>query len=99
MDRFLSGHASCPGCAVALAVRFVLRSVPPDAVVVVAPSCVAIMMGPMPLSSVTVPVFHTAFETTAAAAAGLARAYRAPGGRGAGGGLAGGGGACDIGVP
>ena len=46
MDRFLSGHASCPGCAVALAVRFVLRSVPPDAVVVVAPSCVAIMMGP-----------------------------------------------------
>jgi pyruvate/2-oxoacid:ferredoxin oxidoreductase beta subunit len=78
-DRFLSGHASCPGCSVALAVRLVLRSMGPDTVLVVPPSCIAVMMGPLPLSSVTLPVLQTAFETTAAAASGLARAYRARG--------------------
>ncbi len=78
-DRFLSGHASCPGCAVALSVRLVLRSLGADTVLVVPPSCIAVMMGPLPLSSVTLPVFQTAFETTAAAASGLSRAYRARG--------------------
>jgi pyruvate ferredoxin oxidoreductase beta subunit/2-oxoisovalerate ferredoxin oxidoreductase beta subunit len=78
-DRFLSGHSSCAGCAVALAVRLVLRSLDRDTVLVVPPSCIAVMMGPLPLSSVTLPVLQTAFETTAAAASGLARAYRARG--------------------
>ena len=98
MERFLSGHSSCPGCAVALAVRFVLRAVPDDAVVVVAPSCIGPMMGPVPLSSVTVPVFHTAFETSAAAASGLARAYRARGEQATVVCLAGDGGTYDIGL-
>lgn len=79
IDRFLSGHASCPGCSVALGVRLVLQHVPRDTVVVVPPSCIAVMMGPLPLSSLTLPVYQTAFETTAAAASGLARAYRARG--------------------
>lgn len=79
MDRLCSGHASCPGCAVALGVRTVLSAVPDNTVLVVPPSCIAVMMGPLPLTSVRVPVYQTAFETTAAAAAGLARAYRALG--------------------
>lgn len=78
-DRLLSGHASCPGCAVALAVRTVLQAVPASTVLVVPPSCIAVMMGPLPLAATTLPVYQTAFETTAAAAAGLARAYRARG--------------------
>jgi pyruvate ferredoxin oxidoreductase beta subunit/2-oxoisovalerate ferredoxin oxidoreductase beta subunit len=78
-DRLLSGHASCPGCAVALAVRMVLQHVPDRSVLVVPPSCIAVMMAPLPLMSTTVPVYQTAFETTAAAASGLARAYRARG--------------------
>jgi pyruvate/2-oxoacid:ferredoxin oxidoreductase beta subunit len=78
-DRFVSGHASCPGCSVALSVRLVLRALGPDTVLVVPPSCIAVMMGPLPLSSVTLPVLQTAFETTAAAASGLSRAYRARG--------------------
>lgn len=73
------GHASCPGCAVALAVRFVLKALGPDTVVVIPPSCIAVMAGPMPLSSMRVPVFQTAFETAAAAASGLARAFKARG--------------------
>ena len=79
IDRLLSGHASCGGCAVALGVRSVLQAVPPSTVLVVPPSCIAVMMGPLPLASTTLPVYQTAFETTAAAAAGLSRAYRARG--------------------
>jgi pyruvate ferredoxin oxidoreductase beta subunit/2-oxoisovalerate ferredoxin oxidoreductase beta subunit len=79
IDRLRSGHASCPGCAVALGVRAVLQGLPAQSVLVVPPSCIAVMMGPLPLSSTTLPVYQTAFETTAAAAAGLARAYRARG--------------------
>jgi pyruvate ferredoxin oxidoreductase beta subunit/2-oxoisovalerate ferredoxin oxidoreductase beta subunit len=75
----LPGHASCGGCAVALSVRHVLRALPDDTVLVVPPSCIAVMMGPLPLASTTFAVFQTAFETTAAAASGLARAYRARG--------------------
>jgi pyruvate/2-oxoacid:ferredoxin oxidoreductase beta subunit len=79
VDRLLSGHASCAGCAVALGVRSVLQALPPSTVLVVPPSCIAVMMGPLPLASTTLPVYQTAFETTAAAAAGLSRAYRARG--------------------
>jgi pyruvate ferredoxin oxidoreductase beta subunit/2-oxoisovalerate ferredoxin oxidoreductase beta subunit len=79
VDRLLPGHASCPGCSLALAVRLVLQSVPDRSVLVVPPGCLAVMMGPIPLASTTVPVLQCAFETTAAAASGLARAYRALG--------------------
>jgi pyruvate/2-oxoacid:ferredoxin oxidoreductase beta subunit len=97
-DRFLSGHASCPGCSVALGVRHVLQHVPRESVVVVPPSCIAVMMGPLPLSSVTLPVYQTAFETTAAAASGLARAYRTRGEEVTIVCLAGDGGTYDIGI-
>lgn len=79
MDRLHSGHASCPGCSVALGVRTVLSAVPDNTVLVVPPSCIAVMMGPLPLSSTQLAVYQTAFETTAAAASGLSRAYRALG--------------------
>ena len=78
-ELLFPGHASCPGCAVALAVRFVLKALGPRTVLVIPPSCIAVMAGPLPLSSMGVPVFQTAFETTAAAASGLARAFRARG--------------------
>lgn len=97
-DRFLSGHASCPGCSVALGVRQVLQHVPRRSIVVVPPSCIAVMMGPLPLSSLTLPVYQTAFETTAAAAAGLSRAYRARGEEVTIVCLAGDGGTYDIGI-
>jgi pyruvate/2-oxoacid:ferredoxin oxidoreductase beta subunit len=79
IDRLLPGHASCPGCVMALGVRLVLQAIPARSVLVVPPGCLAVMMGPIPLASTTVPVFQCAFETTAATASGLSRAYRALG--------------------
>src|SRR3989304_6102625 len=86
------------GCGVARGVRFVMKGLGPKSVVVIPPSCIAVMAGPMPLSSMRVPVFQTAFETTAAAASGLARAYQALGGDVTGACLAGDGGTYDIGI-
>jgi pyruvate ferredoxin oxidoreductase beta subunit/2-oxoisovalerate ferredoxin oxidoreductase beta subunit len=97
-ELFSPGHASCAGCVVALAVRFVLRALGPRTVVVIPPSCIAVMAGPMPLSSMKVPVFQTAFETTAAAASGLARAFKARGDEVTVACLAGDGGTHDIGL-
>lgn len=97
-ELFCSGHASCPGCAVALAVRFVLNALGSNSVLVIPPSCIAVMAGPLPLSSMRVPVFQTAFETSAAAASGLARAFRARGEEVTVACLAGDGGTHDIGI-
>ena len=51
-----SGHAACPGCIDALSVRHVLSAVGPDAVAVIPPSCMAIIAGPQPYSSLKIPV-------------------------------------------
>ncbi|MCL4773063.1 MAG: hypothetical protein KJZ98_03855, partial [Burkholderiaceae bacterium] len=48
---FCSGHAACPGCIEALSVRHVLATLGPDTVAVVPPSCMAIIAGPQPFSS------------------------------------------------
>ena len=71
---FNSGHAACPGCSEALALRFVLNTLGKDAIAVVPPSCIAIISGPQPLSSMSIPVYQTTLEASAASAAGIKRA-------------------------
>jgi pyruvate/2-oxoacid:ferredoxin oxidoreductase beta subunit len=76
-----SGHAACPGCIDALSVRHVLSAVGPDAVAVIPPSCMAIIAGPQPYSSLKIPVYQPTLESSAAAASGLRRALDAQGKR------------------
>ncbi len=71
---FNSGHAACPGCSEALALRFILNTLGKDAIAVVPPSCIAIISGPQPLSSMSIPVYQTTLEASAASAAGIKRA-------------------------
>jgi pyruvate/2-oxoacid:ferredoxin oxidoreductase beta subunit len=71
---FNSGHSACPGCSEALAIRFILNTLGPDTVAVVPPSCIAIISGPQPLSSMRIPVYQTTLEASAASAAGIKRA-------------------------
>ncbi len=68
------GHAACPGCGVAIGMRMVLRALGNRAVVVVVPSCAAVISGPFPYADLDVPMFHSAFEIAAPTAAGIARA-------------------------
>jgi pyruvate/2-oxoacid:ferredoxin oxidoreductase beta subunit len=76
-----SGHAACPGCVDALSVRHVLATIGPDAMAVVPPSCMAIIAGPQPYSSLKIPVYQPTLEASAAAASGLRRALDAQGKR------------------
>jgi len=76
-----SGHAACPGCVEALSVRHVLATIGPDAMAVIPPSCMAIISGPQPYSSLRIPVYQPTLEASAAAASGLRRALDAQGKR------------------
>ncbi len=76
-----SGHAACPGCAEPLSVRHVLDVLGPDTMAVIPPSCMAIIAGPQPFSSLRIPVYQPTLEASAAAASGLRRALDAQGKR------------------
>jgi len=65
------GHLACPGCAAALAMRLVLKGLGKKTIVTLPACCWTIVAGPWPQSSLQVPLFHTAFETAAAAASGI----------------------------
>ena len=78
-DFLCSGHAACPGCVEALSMRHVLSVIGPDAIAVIPPSCLAIIAGPQPLSSLRIPVYQPSLESSAAAASGLRRALDARG--------------------
>lgn len=73
------GHAACPGCGVAIGMRMVLRAMGRRTIVVVVPSCVAVVAGPYPYSSLGVPTFHSAFEIAAPTAAGISNALKMQG--------------------
>jgi pyruvate/2-oxoacid:ferredoxin oxidoreductase beta subunit len=74
-----SGHAACPGCIEALSVRHVLATLGPDTMAVIPPSCMAIISGPQPFSSLHIPVYQPTLEASAAAASGLRRALDSQG--------------------
>jgi pyruvate/2-oxoacid:ferredoxin oxidoreductase beta subunit len=76
-----SGHAACPGCVEPLTVRHILDVLGPDTMAVIPPSCMAIIAGPQPFSSLRIPVYQPTLEASAAAASGLRRALDAKGQR------------------
>ena len=78
-DVLRPGHAACPGCGIAMGMRMVLRAVGPRVIVVVVPSCVAVISGPFPYSALNVPTFHSAFEIAAPTAAGISNALKIQG--------------------
>jgi len=66
-----SGHVACPGCGASLAMRYALKALGKNTIVVIPACCWAIIDGPNPCSVNGVPVMHTAFETAAIAATGV----------------------------
>ncbi len=79
-ERLLcSGHAACPGCAEPLTLRHILDVLGRDTMAVIPPSCMAIIAGAQPFSSLRIPVYQPTLEASAAAASGLRRALDAQG--------------------
>jgi len=66
-----SGHVGCPGCGAAIAMKLALRALGENTMLVIPACCWSIIAGNYPQSALKVPVLHTGFATTAAAASGL----------------------------
>lgn len=73
------GHLACPGCGATLAMRLVLKGMGPKTILTIPACCWSVIDGPFPYSSVSIPFYHTAFETAAAAASGIRAALDAKG--------------------
>jgi len=78
-EFLLPGNRLCPGCAVSLAYRHILKALEGKAVVTVPASCLTVLHGMYPVTSVTVPCVNTPFASTAASATGLAAGLKALG--------------------
>jgi pyruvate/2-oxoacid:ferredoxin oxidoreductase beta subunit len=70
-ELMLPGHLACQGCGAALSMRLALKALGERTIVVIPACCWTIIAAAFPYSALKVPVFHTAFETAASAAAGI----------------------------
>ena len=67
----LPGNRACPGCALSLAYRHILKALEGQVIVTVPASCLTVIKGMYPLTSFNVPCVNTPFAAAAASATGL----------------------------
>ena len=75
----LSGNRACAGCSLGIGLRAITKALDGKMVMTVPASCLPVLGGMYPVSSVTVPWINVAFASTAAAATGVAAGLRAMG--------------------
>ncbi|HUW62796.1 MAG TPA: thiamine pyrophosphate-dependent enzyme [Candidatus Bathyarchaeia archaeon] len=97
-ERMLPGNRTCAGCGLGIALRYIFKALDGEAILVVPASCLTVLGGMYPVSSVEVPWLNVTFPSTAASAAGVAAGLRALGKRATVVGMAGDGGTLDIGI-
>ncbi|GAB4287159.1 MAG: pyruvate synthase subunit PorB [Coriobacteriia bacterium] len=78
-EAVLAGNRACAGCGIGIGLRAVTKALEGRLVLVNPASCLTVLGGMFPTSSVAVPWVNVAFPSTAAAAAGLAAGLRATG--------------------
>ena len=76
-DLFLSGHRACAGCGPATVLRLIMKATRGPTIVTEATGCMEVVSSIYPYTSWAVPWIHTAFETAAANASGIAAALKA----------------------
>jgi len=82
VEYALPGNRSCTGCALALAYRYILKALDGQAIITVPPSCLTVLHGMYPVTSVNMPSVNTPFASTAASATGLVAGLKATGRKG-----------------
>jgi pyruvate/2-oxoacid:ferredoxin oxidoreductase beta subunit len=65
------GHLACQGCSATQAMRYVLKGLGQKTALCIPACCWAVIDGPVPYSSLEVPIYHCAFETAASSASGV----------------------------
>ncbi|AEH24351.1 3-methyl-2-oxobutanoate dehydrogenase subunit beta [Pyrococcus yayanosii] len=78
-EHFFAGHTACQGCGASLALRYVLKAYGKKTIIAIPACCSTIIAGPWPYSTLNVPLFHTAFETTGAVISGIEAGLKALG--------------------
>ena len=78
-EYMLPGNRTCPGCAMSLAYRHILKALDGQAIVTVPASCLTVLHGMYPITSVNVPCVNTPFASTGASATGLVAGMKALG--------------------
>ena len=76
-EYFVPGHRACQGCAEALALRLVAKTLGRNNVIACATGCMEIVSSPLPTTSWDVPWIHVAFENAAAVASGIESGLKA----------------------
>jgi len=70
-EYLMSGHLACSGCGASIGIRYALKALGEEIVVIVPASCFSVIVGVFPYHSLKVPVYHVAFETAASTATGV----------------------------
>jgi len=78
-EYLLPGNRTCQGCGLSLAYRHILKALEGKVIETVPASCLTVLHGMYPITSVTVPCVNTPFATTAASATGLVAGLKALG--------------------
>jgi len=78
-EYLLPGNRTCPGCALSLAYRHILKALDGQAIVTVPASCLTVLHGMYPVTSVNIPCVNTPFASTGASATGLVAGLKAMG--------------------
>jgi 2-oxoisovalerate ferredoxin oxidoreductase beta subunit len=98
-ELMFSGHAACPGCAPALAMRLLLKGLGPRTLVTIPACCWTVIATPYPTTALHVGILDNAIEATGASISGLRAAADAMGMKDVNVvGFAGDGGTADIGL-
>ncbi|MFH1753189.1 MAG: 3-methyl-2-oxobutanoate dehydrogenase subunit beta [Candidatus Omnitrophota bacterium] len=73
------GHVACQGCGATMAMRYALKALGRNTIVIIPACCWSVIDGAFSYTSLGVPLFHTAFETAGATASGVAAALEIKG--------------------
>ena len=78
-EYLLPGNRTCAGCGLSIAYRYILKALEGNAIVAVPASCLTVLHGMYPITSVLIPCVNVAFPSTAASASGLVAGLKALG--------------------
>src|SRR5665811_2321937 len=70
-EYMLPGNRACSGCGLSLAYRYVLKALRENTILTLPASCLTVLHGLYPTTSVAIPSLNCTFASTAASASGL----------------------------
>ncbi|MDO8943296.1 MAG: thiamine pyrophosphate-dependent enzyme, partial [Desulfobacterales bacterium] len=70
-EYILPGNRACSGCGLTLAYRYLLKALGKNTIVTLPASCLTVLHGLYPITSVSIPCLNCTFASTAASASGL----------------------------